>query len=309
MRHGSLEIYRCPPQARAEALGLVLSELTPSQRRDVAAALLNTEDPADLANEPLYVAMRGDRVFGAAWGQRQSGNIAVFWPPRFVAHPEGETSRRLAEHVMLALDATSVEMTQVLVAPSDEEIVPVLNHVGFRQLAELQYLTCEAGSFPRERPRPADLEFVAYDGTQRARLMRLIDRSYEGTLDCGGLNGVRQLDNVVTGYQETGVYRPENWLFVRSRQEDVGILLLADHPQAHHWELMYMGLVPEVRGRGWGRQIAQHAQWLAGCAGVERIVLAVDSVNVPAVQMYRSAGFEMWDRRRVYVRFPLKLAT
>ena len=41
------------------------------------------------------------------------------------------------------------------------------------------------------------------------------------------------------------------------------MLLLADHPKARHWELMYMGLVPEVRGRGWGRQIARYAQWLA----------------------------------------------
>jgi ribosomal protein S18 acetylase RimI-like enzyme len=69
---------------------------------------------------------------------------------------------------------------------------------------------------------------------------------------------------------------------------------------------MYMGLVPEARGRGWGRQITQHAQWSASRAGVERIVLAVDRVNEPALRMYRSTGFEMWDRRCVYVRFPLK---
>ena len=33
---------------------------------------------------------------------------------------------------------------------------------------------------------------------------------------------------------------------------DVGVLLLADHPRARHWELMYMGLVPEARGTGLG---------------------------------------------------------
>jgi ribosomal protein S18 acetylase RimI-like enzyme len=45
---------------------------------------------------------------------------------------------------------------------------------------------------------------------------------------------------------------------------------------------------------------------LARRASVERIVLAVDAVNEPAVRMYRSAGFEMWDRRTVYIRFPEK---
>ena len=93
--------------------------------------------------------------------------------------------------------------------------------------------------------------------------MRLVERTYEGTLDCTALNGVRDIDDVINGYQATGVFRPENWLFVRSGGQDVGVLLLADHPQARHWELMYMGLVPEVRGRGWGRQIARYAQWLA----------------------------------------------
>jgi ribosomal protein S18 acetylase RimI-like enzyme len=118
------------------------------------------------------------------------------------------------------------------------------------------------------------------------------------------LNGVRDVDNVVTGYQASGSYRPELWQLVRAHGEDVGMLLLADHPKAGHWELMYTGLIPEARGRGWGRQITQHAQWMARQADIERIVLAVDSVNAPAIRMYQGTGFEMWDKRSVYVRFP-----
>jgi ribosomal protein S18 acetylase RimI-like enzyme len=307
MQGGSLEIIRCPPQRISEALSLVLTELAPSQRGEVAASLLNVDDPSGLANEPLYIALRGEQLRGAAWAQRQSGNIAVFWPPRLVAGEDFSTAYELAAHVVQSLDGTSIEMTQVLVAPSDSDLVPGLTHVGFRHLAELMYLTCESSRFPQQRPVPCDVQFTPYDGMQHARLMRLIERSYEGTLDCEGLNGVRDVNNVVTGYQATGEYRPENWLFVRSVDADVGILLLADHPQAGHWELMYMGLVPEARGHGWGRQMTQHAQWLAGCAGVERIVLAVDAMNAPALRMYRSTGFEMWDRRSVYMRFPAKL--
>jgi mycothiol synthase len=81
------------------------------------------------------------------------------------------------------------------------------------------------------------------------------------------------------------------------------VLLLADHPSARHWELVYMGIVPQARGRGWGRQITQHAQFLARRHNIERIVLAVDAANSPALAMYRSAAFEPWDRRTVYVRF------
>jgi ribosomal protein S18 acetylase RimI-like enzyme len=111
------------------------------------------------------------------------------------------------------------------------------------------------------------------------------------------------MDDVLEGYQATGKFRAENWLTVQTRGQDAGVLLLADHPVARHWELVYMGLVPEGRGRGLGRQITEYAQFLARRQNVERIVLAVDAANSPALAMYRSAGFEPWDCRTVYVRF------
>jgi ribosomal protein S18 acetylase RimI-like enzyme len=301
----SLEVVRCPPERIAEAISLVLVDVAPSQRRVIAGPLMEVEDPADLANEPLFVAIRDDRLIGAAWGQRQSGNFAVFWPPQLVnAGHDGVVAERLAERVVQSLDDTAVEMTQVLVGSEQSTSVTVLQHVGFRHLADLLYLTCEAERFPKNRDESASFEFVPYHGTLRPRLMRLIERTYERTLDCAGLNGVRNVDNVVNGYQSTGDFRPENWLIVRAGGEDVGVLLLADHPNAGHWELMYMGVVPEVRGRQWGQQITRHALWMAGKAGIERVVLAVDAANVPALEMYRSTGFEIWERRTVYVRFP-----
>ena len=95
------------------------------------------------------------------------------------------------------------------------------------------------------------------------RLADVIQRTYEGTLDCTALDGARDMDDVIDGYKATGVFRRQNWMFVRHGGADVGVLLLADHPAARQWELMYMGLVPEYRGSGWGRQIAHYAQWLA----------------------------------------------
>jgi ribosomal protein S18 acetylase RimI-like enzyme len=114
------------------------------------------------------------------------------------------------------------------------------------------------------------------------------------------------MEDVIAGYQATGVFRSELWQIIRKDGVEVGVLLLADHTSAGHWELVYMGLVPAARGHGWGRQITQHAQLLAQRAEIERIVLAVDSANSPALAMYRTAGFEKWDRRHVYVRFRVR---
>jgi ribosomal protein S18 acetylase RimI-like enzyme len=304
MQHGDLSIVRCPPHRLAEAISLVLVDMAPSQRRAIAATLAHFEDAAELANEPLFVALNDKQFYGASWGQRQSGNYAVFWPPQLVTGNDEATARRLAEAVVRSLDETIVEMTQVLISDEQSDLIGVLKHVGFRHLADLLYLACEAHRFPSETVREAHIDFVPYGGPLRSRLLQLIERTYEQTLDCTALNGVRDVDNVINGYQSTGVFNPQNWMIVRANGEDVGVLLLADHPAAGHWELMYMGLVPEVRGKHWGQQITQHAQWLAGQAGVERIVLAVDSTNLPALRMYRSTGFEIWDKRTVFVRFP-----
>jgi ribosomal protein S18 acetylase RimI-like enzyme len=304
----AVEIVQCPAKLRAESLALVLCELAPSLRREIAGGLLHADDAAELANDPLYVALRGGQLSGAAWGQRQSGNVAVFWPPQLAAGEKQSTAIRLAEAVVADLDQTSIEMAQVFLSEPAAETVELLRHSGFRHLADLLYMTCEAHTFPLAAPE-GELEYVPYSVSQRQRLMDLISQTYEGTLDCTALNGVRDIDNVVNGYQATGAFRADNWQFVRSSGQDVGLLLLADHPRGRHWELMYMGVVPGVRGRGWGRQIARYAQWLARGANVDRIVLAVDKLNLPAVAMYRSSGFEIWDRRAVYVRFPANRTT
>ena len=68
MSSGPVEILRCPAELRAEALSLVLCELAPSLRREVAGGLLNTDEIEALSVESLFIARRGDRLCGAAWG-------------------------------------------------------------------------------------------------------------------------------------------------------------------------------------------------------------------------------------------------
>lgn len=299
-----LEIVRCPRGRCTEALALVLCELAPSQRGEIASELLKASNTAGFAQEPLFIAVRNGELRAAAWGQRQTGNIAVFWQPQLVPGEPETTAIPLANAVIAALDELNTDLIQALVSAPCPQADKLLRQVGFHHSANLLYLTCEAAQFPVAAPAPCELEFERYAIAQRDRLIRLIERTYEGTLDCTELDGVRNMDDVVAGYQATGEFRLENWMFVRFHDQDVGVLLLADHSGVKHRELVYMGLAPEFRGRGWGRQIARYAQWLARGACIERILVAVDAANEPAVNMYRATGFEIWERRIVYLRFP-----
>jgi ribosomal protein S18 acetylase RimI-like enzyme len=296
MSSRAVEIVACPPAMCLDALSLVLSDLTLEQRREFAPTA-----PGKPV-EALVAAICNGELIAAGWGQRQPGSTAIFWPPQLYGGDEPELLSRLACGVAAALDAAGIRMAQVLLADRVTPLVPTLEAAGFSYLTDLLYLNWEADGVANSAASQ-QLEFEPYRESEQERLAALIETTYESTQDCASLNGKRPMDEVLAGYCATGSYRPENFFFVRAEGEDVGLLLLADHRVAKHWELMYMGLVPSVRGRRFGKEVVRHAQRLVNAARVERLVLAVDAENLPAIKMYNETGFRAWDRRSVFVRF------
>ena len=155
--------------------------------------------------------------------------------------------------------------------------------------------------FPTESPE-GPLTFEPYTPEKHGRLCAVVDKTYEATLDCPGLDGTRTAVEVLEGYATSPGTCPSHWFLIRHEDRDVGCLLLADYGEHGNCELTYMGLVPSARGSGWGLQVTRYAQWVARTLGRDHLVLAVDSVNQPARDMYASAGFRGWDRRLVYMR-------
>jgi ribosomal protein S18 acetylase RimI-like enzyme len=56
-------------------------------------------------------------------------------------------------------------------------------------------------------------------------------------------------------------------------------------------------LIPEARGRGWGRMVIDFALSEAARLGIRTLHLEVEANNDPAQSLYRSAGFEDTGRR------------
>jgi len=295
MNRSGVEIVPCPASLVNEALALVLRELTLDQRRDV----VGPRDGGPL--EGLVVALTDGELIGGVWGQRQPGSTAILWSPQWMQPTDGGTAQRLACAGCAALDDAGIRMTQVLVSDRHSALLPTLEQAGFGRLTDLLYLSWEAASIPAAAP--SQLTFEPFQVSQHRRLSELVEATYVGTQDCAAMNGRRPMAEVLDGYQATGVFSPANWLFVRVDGADVGVLLLADHLTAGHFELVYMGVVPSVRGRGFGCEIVRAAQRHALAAGAQRIVLAVDAENLPAIKMYNESGFTAWDRRTVLVRF------
>ncbi|MBI3839162.1 MAG: GNAT family N-acetyltransferase [Planctomycetia bacterium] len=292
-------IQRASPGDQVEAITLLFSHLSAAECDRQVAKIL-----AESAGSPpagLWVAYRKTRLVAAGLAKVQPGRTAFVSVPRLTADETAETARELLASLVADLPRQGVQLAQTLLETDHGPQADLLIACGFRHVSNLLYLVGVQGSFPTSRPNDG-LEFTGYKADEQQRMARLVERTYGGSLDCPAMDGVRRIEDVLEGYRATGLFDPARWIIVRHQGSDIGCLLLTDHPQSDQWELVYMGVVPEARGHGWGVAIARHAQWLTRQAERKRLVLAVDAANAPALAAYATAGFVAWDHRSVYLR-------
>jgi ribosomal protein S18 acetylase RimI-like enzyme len=125
--------------------------------------------------------------------------------------------------------------------------------------------------------------------------------TYEGTLDCPELNGLRTPDEVMAGYLADTTDPRRWWLALDADGASVGVLLLADGAGPESWDVAYVGVVPGARGRGVGRALVLHAVAEAKAANRRKLGLAVDARNAPAIRLYTALGFKPCGCREVFL--------
>jgi ribosomal protein S18 acetylase RimI-like enzyme len=280
--------------------------------RNAALRLLLGDDGVvrvDRASQPtfagecadgLVVACRGETVVGAVWSQRLSPLAAEIWRPRLVPGEPPSTASDLLQAAIGERASQGARLVHLLLKPSEAAALPWIEQAGFALLAELKYLLCPKTAFPKVEPG-SNVQFDPVDQSSRDRLVAIVEQTYHQTLDIPEYSTERPAADVLEGYQARGD-ESDAWYIASDAGQAIGCLLLTDQPADEQFELTYMGLVPEARGRGLGRQLVRYAQWLARQASRERIVLAVDCKNWPALGIYERVGFVRWDERSVWLK-------
>lgn len=254
------------------------------------------QGPATRPSMLLLGAFAQHRILGAALLQFLAGRAAMLFPPQLVDPADETAADMLLQAALTAARDHGAKLVQCLLSPAEAVSLARLGRHGIHKLAELAYLYCEAEHFPTAPP-PGPLVFEPYRACERQRLMALVEATYRGTLDCPALNGIRTADEVLAGYEFACGEELSLWYVVVYEGREAGCLLVASYGVGQACELTYMGLAPEYRGQGLGRQMVLHALWLARQSGGARMVAAVDLANAPALHVYLAAGFRAWDRR------------
>ncbi len=216
--------------------------------------------------------------------------------------PTIEAAERLGTLLRTAveeLDPRQIALAQALVDPSDHREEALFLAGGFRRLAELDYLERPVPRFGAMSagPPPEGMTTESWDPTDRDRLISLLVRTYENTLDCPGLAGLRRPEDILDGHLASGSPVPEWWHILRWNDEDAGVLLFNRGASPETLELVYLGLTSAARGRGLGRALLTHGLSLLDGDSARTIVLAVDRANHPAAALYRRTGFRYAMRR------------
>lgn len=210
----------------------------------------------------------------------------------------------LIDHASIELFPENLDLAQALLEPSETLLRDAFLLASFSELAMLSYL---------ERPMPTKrqiqalswpdgFEIHSFKDSMRDELIILLDETYDQTLDCPGLCGLRSTEDILAGHLASGEFDPALWSLLRKQGRPCGALLLNPSPASHAVELVYMGLSPSARGCGLGSKLLQYGMNLLAGRVEHNITLAVDEQNKPAMGLYHKMGFRRVLRRRAMIR-------
>jgi GNAT superfamily N-acetyltransferase len=299
---GSMEIVHPPRERWGSVLNLALSHRPFAERVRLTDALLKPapgERPG-AGFDGLLEARQAGQTVGAALAVLQPGRTALIYQPRLVDGAPAAARNQLNAGLDAYLRKNQVQLAQEVLDLEASDDAAAAHAAGYDIPVELVYLAVD--SAPSGQPAPAsDWSFQPYRDTEQPRLESLLIHSYDATLDCPEINGVRSAADTIHGYQAAGDFVPDGWRLIHSPSADVGCLLVNRHDESMA-ELVYMGLVAEARGRGRSKELIAWAKWLARELRCATLSVAVDARNTPAHRAYLRAGFVEFDRRLILLR-------
>ncbi len=270
--------------------------------RPAIRLVLGCEDEGQVEEFLLFAEERKIDL-GALWVVEQRGRIVwsllpVLNPGRTAlllsAHGggglrQGRAAGALIQQVCAYCAGKGSQMAQVLLDPHERSARQLYESCGFSLMAELEYLQMLVRR-PAVPTLPVGMGWVTYSPAEHPRFAQTVLETYEESLDCPGLNGMRSIDDILAGHQAAGEFDPSLWFLLEEAGRILGMLLLSPTPRSDSIELVYLGLCPASRGRGLGDLLMRQAIWMTMRTGRSRLTLAVDAANPPALNLYYRHG-------------------
>jgi mycothiol synthase len=297
----SFTVACAQPNEQGAAFDLIFNQFGAAEREARVADALQLLRQRELPPEGVWVARKGSQLAGALVCLPLPGASGLIWPPQVAAGVDAtEMEDQLTKAACAWLRGCGAKLAQALLTDEEKHLAAPLQRNGFTHITSLWYLRCDpirsvASFLSSER-----LTYQPWT-TTRAVFQETLVRSYEGTLDCPEVNGIRTIDEILAGHRGQRTDDPATWWLALDGGRAVGVVLVTEIPETRAWDLSYLGVIPEARRRGLGRELVQKVLNEARLAGITSVSLSVDTRNRPAWRLYVEMGFQPYDRREVYL--------
>lgn len=227
----------------------------------------------------------------------------LFHSPLSAAGVDAEALAMLLQTVRREVMGKELAFVQTLLSPDAWMDISAMEAGGLELLAELIYMKRDipTGTEFSADAGASELTWRSFGQFDEAELADVISATYEGTLDCSPLVGVREMSDVIAGHKAGGHFTPSKWWIAERNGRPVGCIMVNDSHTRAIAEVVYLGVVPSCRGQLVGRALLAKAIRSARKEKKFLMTLAVDSRNDYARKLYESTGFQEIFRRMVYV--------
>ncbi|MBY0524169.1 MAG: GNAT family N-acetyltransferase [Gemmataceae bacterium] len=290
------------PDQQAAAFRLLFAHLTSRDCEARVANALNLIQTRELDPAGVLVAQADAGLVGAMISVPAPGASGLIWPPRCAAgFPQAcEVEDALVQQSASWLRTHGAKLAQSLMIPEEAAMGAPLERNGFAHVTALWYLRHPLQLTADQFAGTPHLAYTTHDEEPDVFQQTLL-RTYEQSQDCPEVTGVRTMEEVIAGHRAQGVCHPHQWLLARWKGDPAGVLILSETPESGSWDVSYVGVVPEARRHGVGRELMCKAMHEARTARTRELTLSVDARNQPAFDLYRRLGFKPFDRREVFL--------
>ena len=259
--HPSLDCRPVLTHEVVPALRLVLGADGQLADESQALELMKVTAQRGINLADIWVCQSDGRVLWAALPVVNPGRTVLYFGTSALLMGPNMAAMDLGiEAICRHYETKDVQLAQVLLEPEDEVTIAAYGQHRFERMAELHYLQRSVRRTPRPAGLPGEFRIENYSNQTHDAFAAGIITSYELSLDCPPLNGMRKVEDIVAGHKAAGVFDPNDWFVVLHGNQPIAVLLLSMTHQLDGMELVYLGLSPAARGKGLGNYLMQLAR-------------------------------------------------
>ncbi len=290
------------------ALKLLSRRLDPlAQEESIKQTLASAEAGLHNFDHMLVVQNEAHEVLAATWLVISDDLTGHVFPPELRDEDSPQSDAIWMMLTQALIDRITLSKSwigQILLHPDEVTQKKRLDASPFQWISDLTFLSLALTPESFQSDSSIPLETIPYQPDVNDDLfIDVMRRSYLASLDFPEVNRYRTAGQAFDSHLSQSQLNPEFWRLCQVQGEPAGMLLLSP-ASVEDWEVTYLGIAPEFRGQGLGKQFFQQGLKRVWDAGGKRVTLGLDRRNHYAAELYASTGFQQQSACHFYAWFP-----